>query len=398
MTKRILFLEGNTDGTVGGSYWVLYDIVHGLDRKLYEPVVGFHRENYLVEKLRAAGIEVVIFPRPEPFVFGSPLLNKVFGPVKRAINLHRGFLAPAREHERFLRDRKIDLVSLNNSITRNHPWMLAARRAGIPCLTHEAGINAHYTAIDRFFGRRLERIICASHAIHEPMKRAGIDWPNITVIHLGIDLSRYHTVETPEQLRVKYRLPADGPVIGLVGNIRFWKGQETLVRAVPLVKRRFPDLRCFLVGATTDGDRDYRAKLEQLCRESDCVENVIFAEFQRNAIDYMQLMDVVTHTSVEPEPFGIVTLEAMSRSKPLISTTIGGPAEVVVNGETGLLVEPGKPELLAAALIELLSDRDRAAEMGRKGFQRLVEHFGLQKSLDRTMDVYAQIFAGRARG
>ncbi len=72
-------------------------------------------------------------------------------------------------------------------------------------------------------------------------------------------------------------------------------------------------------------------------------------------------MDVVTHTSVHPEPFGIVTLEAMSRSKPLVSTTIGGPAEVVVNGETGLLVDAGKPELLAARHRQPVSDRERAA-------------------------------------
>jgi glycosyltransferase involved in cell wall biosynthesis len=396
MTKKILFLEGNTDGTVGGSYWLMYDLVKGLDRAKYTPIVGFHRDNFLVEKLRNDGIEVVIFPDPPPFSFGSKLLNTVLAPIKRLVNIQRRFLAPAKAHERFLRERQIDLVNLNNSITRNHPWMLAALRARIPCITHEMGINEHYDAMSRYFGKRLQKVISLSHAIHDAMKKDGVDLPNVEVIHCGIDIARYKIIETPAVLREKYGIDPKSPIIGVVGNIRFWKGQETLVRALPIVKQKFPDVRCLLVGDTTEGDREYREKLERLARESGTSENLVFAGFQRNAIDYMELMDVVTHTSVHPEPFGIVTLEAMSRSKPLISTTIGGPAEVVISGETGLLVDAGKPELLAAALIDLLSDRERAADMGRKGHQRLLDHFGLQKNLERTMDVYAQIFARQA--
>jgi glycosyltransferase involved in cell wall biosynthesis len=395
MTKKILYLEGNVDGTVGGSYWLMYDLVKGLDRSKYTPIVGFHRDNFLVERLRNDGIEVIIFPQPEPFVFKLGALNPLLAPIKRLINIRRRFLAPAKEYAKFLRERKIDLVNLNNSITRNHAWMLAAERAGVPCVTHEMGINEHYDRMSRHYGARLEKVISLSHAIHDAMKKDGVDLPNVVVIHCGIDITRYKTIETPEMLRQKYGIDPQAPIIGVVGNIRFWKGQETLVRALPIVKQKFPDVRCLLVGDTTEGDRDYRANLERLARESGTTDNLIFAGFQRNAIDYMELMDVVTHTSVHPEPFGIVTLEAMSRSKPLISTTIGGPAEVVLTGETGLLVDAGKPELLATAILELLGDKERAQAMGRKGRQRLLEHFGLQKNLDRTMDVYAQIFAKR---
>jgi glycosyltransferase involved in cell wall biosynthesis len=107
----------------------------------------------------------------------------------------------------------------------------------------------------------------------------------------------------------------------------------------------------------------------------------------------MELMDVVAHTSIHPEPFGIVTLEAMSRSKPLVSTTIGGPAEVVIDGSTGLLVEPGKPELLAGAIRRFLSDRTFAREAGKRGLQRLHADFSMEKNLSQTMQVYEDVFA-----
>jgi glycosyltransferase involved in cell wall biosynthesis len=390
MARRILFIEGNTDGTVGGSYFVLYDLVKGLDRSRFHPIVGFHRDNYLIEKMRADGLDVVLFDSPAPFVFKSKALNLILAPLKRAINMVRGFVLPAFAHARYLKEHKIDLVNLNNSILRNHPWMLAAMLTGTKCITHEMGINTHYTPMARFFARRMLKIICVSRAVQAGMRACGIDYQHITVIHCGIELSRYQKVETPDELRRKHGLPADAPVIGVVGNVKVWKGQETLVRAVALLKPKFPNIRCLLVGASTERDKDYRDKLEGLCRESGIVENVIFAGFQRNSTDYMALMDVVAHTSIDPEPFGIVTLEAMSRARPLVSTTIGGPAEVVIHGETGLLVEPGKPELLANAVASLLNDKEKASAMGQRGLQRLSE-FSMQKNLDKTMAVYAEL-------
>lgn len=396
MTKRVLFLEGNTDGTVGGSYFLMYDLVNRLDRSLYEPIVGFHRDNYLIEKLRAGGIETIVFPKGNPLNFRASWLNKLLAPVKRLINVYRGLVAPALLYARWLRERKIDLINLNNSITRNHPWMLAALITGTPCVTHEMGLNYRFSLTSRVLGKRLQRVICLSHAIHNAMRDCGIDYPNIQVIHCGIDLTRYEIKETPAMLRQKHRIPDGAPVIGVVGNVRRWKGQETVVRATAILKRDYPQIRCMLVGDCGEADRDYGNEISAICREHGIEENVILTGFQRNAIDYMEFMDVVTHTSIHPEPFGIVTLEAMSRSKPLVSTTIGGPAEVVISGQTGLLVDPGKPELLAAAVSRLLANPQEATDMGRRGFERLNSHFSMQQNLEKTMRVYAEVL-GSAR-
>jgi hypothetical protein len=85
MPKRILFIEGNRDGTVGGSYFLLLDLVRGLDRSRYTPIVGFHRENYLMDQFRAAGAEVVLFDNLPPVDFGGLngvcLLRHAFTPA-----------------------------------------------------------------------------------------------------------------------------------------------------------------------------------------------------------------------------------------------------------------------------------------------------------------------------
>jgi len=391
MPKRLLFIEGNRDGTVGGSYFVLLDLVRGLDRSRYQPIIGFHQENYLIDTFKESGAEVVLFENLPPFEFESARLNRVLRPLKRLINLRRGLFAQAQMCARYLRDNQIDLINLNNSMTRNHPWMLAARRAGIPCITHEMGINSGYSRISRHFGRRLDRILCVSHAVHNFMRSHGVDFPNIQVIHNGIDLARYQLNETPEQLRRKHGIPDGVPIVGVVGNIREWKGQETLVRATALLKNKYPQLRCLLVGDCGKADLAYGERLDRVARELGVADNIVLTGFQRNAIDYMQLMDVVTHTSIAAEPFGIVTLEAMSLSKPLISTTIGGPAEVVVSGESGLLVDPGKPQDLADAIDRFLNDPEYAARIGKQGYQRMATNFSMKHTVEKTMAVYAEI-------
>jgi glycosyltransferase involved in cell wall biosynthesis len=391
MPKRILYIEGNTDGTVGGSYFLMYDLVSRLDRTRFEPIVGFHRDNYLVEKFRALGVETIVFPGHNPWLPKNFLFKTLLSPIKKLVNLYRGVVGPARAYARFLRERKIDLVNLNNSITRNHHWMIAARMTGTRCMTHEMGICLKFSPLSRYLGKRLDSIICLSHAIHDNMKSLGVDYPNTTVIHCGIDLDRYKHLETPEQLRAKHNIPADSEVTGVVGNIRKWKGQEVMVRAAALLKKRFPRVRVMLVGDCGEADKGYGRMLDRLCEELGVKDTVVFTGFQKNAIDYMRLMDVVGHTSIHPEPFGIVTLEAMSLAKPLVSTTIGGPAEVVLNGETGLLVEAGKPELLAEALGSLLADRAKAMEFGRRGLERLHQHFGIRKNIDATEAVYRRI-------
>jgi glycosyltransferase involved in cell wall biosynthesis len=400
MKKRILYIEGNIDGTVGGSYFVLFDLASRLDRSKFEPIVGFHRDNYLIEQFRANGIQTVLFEPHLPWVPKNPLVRALLAPLRKVVNVWRGVLGPAFRYARWLRKNPVDLINLNNSITRNHSWMLAARWTGTACTSHEMGIctRGEFDALTRFLGPRLDKVVCVSHAVHDNMKACGCDYPNTVVIHNGIDLARYQRRETPDELRRKHGIPADAEVTGVVGHIRYWKGQETIVRATALLKKEFPRIRVLLVGDSSESDRAYREKLETIARELDIVDNLVFTGFQKNAIDYMALMDVVAHTSVDPEPFGIVTLEAMSLAKPLVSTTHGGPAEVVVQGETGLLVDAGKPELLADAIASLLRDRARAAELGRKGLARLHEKFGIEKNVAANAAVYDEVLGSRRAG
>jgi glycosyltransferase involved in cell wall biosynthesis len=377
---------------------VLHDLVLGLDRARFTPIVIFRHENHVAESLRTKGVRVIILPPGTPFTFRRPWMNGLLAPVKKVMNLWRGGVRTAFTHARFLRRERIDLLNLNNSITRDHEWMVAARMAGVPCISHEMGINPAYSRADKALAARLDAVICVSHAVRESLRRGGADFPHVTVIHCVFDRSRYHLKESPGFLRERHGIPAGVPVVGVVGNVKPWKGQETIVRAMAILRQRHPGIRCVLAGGTSHADRAYLDRLDAIGAEHGMTGEVIFAGFQPNPIDYMRLMDVVAHTSVAPEPFGIVLLEAMLLGKPLVSTTTGGPAEVVNDGQSGLLVEPGRPELLADAITRLLSDPAWAAALGARGRERLEREFASERTIAQTVAVYERVLAKRRVG
>lgn len=400
MKKKIFYFEGNVDGTVGGSYYLMYDLVTNLDSNKYCPIVGFYKDNILVQKLKAEGIEVKLFNRPKPFVLkntGSDssipkrLVWLFLKGIQRSINIFRRLIIPAFQFKRYLKNESIDLVNLNNSIMRNHEWILAAKFAGVKCITHEMGINKTFSWSARYFGSYLKAIISLSYAITDNMRKCGIKFPFIHTIHCGIDLGRYKINETPEELRKKYGITKNDPVIGVVGNVKYWKGQETVVKAVKDIKKEISNIRCVLVGGSSETDMPYRLDLEKFCAQEGIEKNVIFAGFQENPIDYMNMFNIVIHSSIEPEPFGIVNLEAMSVKKPIISTTIGAPAEIYENGKSAILVNPGNAAELANACIMLLKDKEKSTKMGLAAYERLHNCFTLERNIRDTQKIYESI-------
>lgn len=300
---------------------------------------------------------------------------------------------PGIKFSLYLNWKKIDLVNLNNSIKKNHEWILASILAGKKCITHEMGINQSFTNTAIRFGKKLDAIISVSHAIHDNIKRLGINWDHIYTVQNGIDLTRYELHETPQQLKTKYNVPKGAPVIGVLGNIRRWKGQETVVRAVPKIKEKFPDVRCFLVGAVINDEdgKKFEKLLFSLIKKFNISKNVIFTGFQNNPLDYINLLDVFIHSSIDPEPFGIVNLEAMYMKKPIISTTIGGPVEIFVNGESAVLIEPGDPVKLADTVVDLIKHPQKASKMGEAGYERLFKKFTLEKMVNNTVKIYNKV-------
>ena len=379
---RIAYCEGNTDGTIGGSYYSLLFLVESIDKSRFDPLVIFRNRNALWSRFEQVS-EVRAVPVRTP-------VRGRYSFLRRGINFTR-FLMMGVEEALFLRRQRIQLLHLNNSVTRNHDWMLAALIAGIPCITHERGINPKVSQLTRVLGSRLRAVLCISTAVRDALVQSGLSGIPLYVIHNGLDPSRIRPGCSAEQFRGIHRISPTRRVIGMIGNIKEWKGQEVVIRALPAVTRRFPEILCLFVGDTSPEDAPYEHHLRQLIEDIGLREHVLFTGFCPNVADALNVMEIMIHASIAPEPFGRVLLEAMAMKKPVVASRDGAVQEIVVDGETGFTFTPGSSVELADRVICLLESRNKVEAYSAAGYRRLVSNFHVKQNVARTVDIYERI-------
>lgn len=393
---NILYCESNIDGTIGGSHYCLLHLVENLDRRRFNPLVVFYENHALVPAFQKVAETIVRAPYA-PVTWGSGKTAPLYWPLilaRRAVNMIKFFYAVA-EHIAFLKRHNIALVHQNNSITRHREWMCAAFFARVPCVASERGLNASYSMLDRAYAATLALIIPMSRWIMDHMVERGVSSRNIRVMYDGLDPKTITITESAESLRKLYGLKPDQKIIGIVGNLREWKGQETVVCALIEVAKTHPQVVCFFVGAASATDRHYEDHLQAIIREAGIEDNVRFTGYQNNPANFVNMMEFVIHASVLPEPFGMVVLEAMAQRKAVIGSRAGGVIEMVVEGVTGFTFPPGNSAVLATHLRELLNNPERGKTMGEAGYKRLVTTFTLRRYMDEIHASYDAILRGR---
>jgi glycosyltransferase involved in cell wall biosynthesis len=402
---RVVYVEGNTDGTIGGSYFSLLFLVQGLNRARYRPTVVFQRQHALWDRF-AATADVRLESKAEPFRFAARarrasgparLLAAVLQPLQSVLNVLL-FGATAVRYARLLRRERADLLHLNNSITRALDWMLAARLARVPCVVHERGINDRFPFPTRALTPRLAAVLCISQAAYDNLRGHGFDGANLHIVPNGLDPDEVRPARSPEDVRAALGITADRPVIGVVGNVREWKGQEILIRALPAIRARVPGIVCLLIGTATEGDAGYMARINARIATDRLEPQVFLTGYTTCVADYLQIMDVAVHTSITPEPFGRVLLEAMAMRKPVVGSGDGAVPEIVVDGVTGYTFTPGDPDALADRVLDVLLDPARARAFGDAGYRRLLDEFHIDRNVERTAAIYDRILVRPSSG
>jgi glycosyltransferase involved in cell wall biosynthesis len=180
-------------------------------------------------------------------------------------------------------------------------------------------------------------------------------------------------VPPPSHGQAPLDLPTDVPVVGLVGRLQPWKGQDRLLRAQAILRDRGQPIHTVIVGGDSYGlSPEYAASLQPLVNQLGLSDAVTMTGEVPDAGPYIEQMDILVNAS-DPEPFGIVILEGMARGAAVVAVNSGGPAEIIEDGRTGMLASSGEPDALADALQPMLlskSLRERVGEAGRERFMR----------------------------
>lgn len=251
--------------------------------------------------------------------------------------------------------------------------LTAGRLAGVPVLAStKHGFNAFrdrraFGIADRTVGRVLALHIAISHGLAEYLAATeGFGLSDFDVVHYGIEAG-------PEP-----QPPTPGAGLAVIGRLIPIKGHDTLLAAVAAV----PDVKVEIAGEgpllTT-----IRADIEA----RDLSERVHLLGRVAPAGPVMERAAIVVVPSLG-EGFGMVALEAMERGRAVIASAVGGLPEIVVDGETGLLVPPRDPAALAAAIQRLVADPERIVALGAAGRRRAVEVFGQDRCTARTAELY----------
>jgi glycosyltransferase involved in cell wall biosynthesis len=225
-------------------------------------------------------------------------------------------------------------------------------------------------------------IVANSEATAAAYRNAGGKNRNLRVIPNGFAVKRFDAEVTGLSRTLRGSLGKPGqPLIGLFGRIAAWKGQKVFVEALS----QLPDVHGALVGDAlfTQEDQQYKRDLVVLAEELGVTDRVHFAGFQNDVLPYLKAVDVVVHCSTSAEPFGRVIVEAQLAGKPVIATQGGGPSEIIVTGNTGILVTPNDPNELAKAIQELLEKPQWAEGLAANGRQAAIRRFGLESVLER---------------
>ncbi len=200
----------------------------------------------------------------------------------------------------------------------------------------------------------------------------------------GIDVDGHVAYGVPA---LEQRPPlAPSPIVACVGRLFGKKGVDVLLRAMPAVRSAVPDVQLRIVG-----DGPERGALQDMAHKLQLADCVTFHGFvPRDAVDAL-LADAWLQVvpSVYEEPFGVVTIEAMMRGTALVATNVGGPTEVVREGDTGFLVPPGDATALAGAMTRVLRDRALAERLGASAYATAREEFTEAASIDRVLALYA---------
>ena len=170
------------------------------------------------------------------------------------------------------------------------------------------------------------------------------------MVHYGLDLCPYDPALPAAGVRRELGLPDEAFVAVHVGRLVPWKGQREFLEAARVVATACPEAHFLVVGDVAFDGSAYRDALRRLVRRLGLEDRVVFTGWRRDVPVVLAAADVLVHSSVLPEPFGLVIVEAMAMERPVVASRLGGPGEIVRDGHEGVLVDPRYPEEIAEAL------------------------------------------------
>jgi glycosyltransferase involved in cell wall biosynthesis len=362
-----------------------------LDRRLYQPSVVLPND-IPYEGLLSRELSNNQIPYQEMNL--GVLRRKYFSP-SGMVKILAQTGGSATKISRYLRSNGYQIVHSNTTAVISGG--IASRLARIPHAWHVREIITQPKWLNAFIANTLNlfatRVIAVSGPVKENLVRVQPRLAEKTiVIHDGIDSAPFGQVSEEEVSKVRHGWGAgqDCVVVGMVGRISSWKGQDFFVKAAAQLAREKNNVRFVLVGGDVPGE-SREDELAQLIGGLGLQEQVILDSFRLDIPAVLSSFDVFVLPSTRPDPFPNVVLEAMAARKPVVATRHGGAVEQVADQISGFLVSPSDPGEMAAALSRLVESPELRQKMGEAGHRRVWGNFQIEHHLKKLNQAYLDI-------
>ena len=236
----------------------------------------------------------------------------------------------------------------------------------------------------------------------------GVPQERLALIYYGPDETKFDpSTIVPADLRREFGWAPDTPLIGMVAYFytefspsrwippglwgRAIKSQEDLIRAAPIVLREFPHAKFLLVGSGwQQGGEAYMHRMQELVAQLGLQESIIFTGFRTDIAPILRAINVAVQPSLSENLGG--TIESLLMECPTVATRVGGMTDSILDGKTGILVEPSNPASLADGILRLLRDPAAARKYGMAGRERMLAGFTLRQTGEGLADLYRKKF------
>ncbi|HWQ93951.1 MAG TPA: GT4 family glycosyltransferase PelF [Gammaproteobacteria bacterium] len=351
---------------IGGLEMMVVNLVEQLDRAHYRPAVCcYDTLGSLAERLTSQGTSVAL--------------------VRRKPGVDLGYILRLA---RCLRQSGANILHLHNP-TAFFYGTLAGKLARIPCIVYtEHGRDFSLSRKVRLANRVLSTMVDKVVAVAEFGKRylvaeEGVSPARVVTIHNGIDGQRFGPHYDRDAVRASLGLAGGQPVVGIVARLDAIKNHAGLLRAMQCVAAELPSAVLLVVG-----DGPLRCDLESLAAGLGLGTVVRFLGARHDVPELLSAMDLFVLSS-HSEGLSLTLVEASAAGRPIVATDVGGNAEVVEHGVTGLIVPADDPEALSRAMLAVLTDPVKARRMGEEGRIRFEQGFTLEAMVREYEELYA---------
>lgn len=232
-------------------------------------------------------------------------------------------------------------------------------------------------------------LISVSRHCAKVLQYVGID-PNLAkVCYHGVNLSDFHPYLSSHQIRDQLHL-GDYPIVLFVGHLRARKGPQVLLEAIPSILEEKSDCRFLFLGP----DKGILPELKKRAAQLRIEKNVLFVGpvLDKELPLFFAACDIFVFPTVTPiECLGLTMIQAMACGKPVVGSNINGIPEVVIDGETGFLVEPGNPQSISDSVVKLLMDSNLRTSMGERSYKRVSTFFSQERLGEDLRQIYLNV-------